>query len=412
MASVIDTQRDEADAFHSSRVSKDGIKHDDVSMKEKNLYPFPNSIPLYIMLFLSFFSFIQIIVMSLTRCAISSFTALETFQFISTFFFVMSRSISHSFFYRSTILFHSIYISFSIAWMVGTGFLCTNQLIAVLFALHVILVVLLFLYDSYLYVRISQYFHHISIHRREFSKSASDNDSIEKRSESLNTSNFVGALTSSGVTKSMSMSTFDKSSASALSPVRYNKMSSSGGKPSLGVLALPSFITGSSEYRFNRAEATEDVEMGGQVTPSSAVEKVFSTPPRKGSDGMEGGGRGGERRRMQRSRRTIVLDGFRVNLKLSVLKTQEPEETKELRSQQGFGSNHFLSPLDGRPIRRKFRTDLSMSMFAHLGPQSPSSPLSSSSDCPSTTSIFLLLLPPPLIAPPQSPSSSSSLLLL
>ena len=119
------------------------------------------------------------------------------------------------------------------------------------------------------------------------------------------------------------------------------------------MIGMQHFLGG--EYNFSRAGMVEgsdlgdDLELGNTpLTPEEQRNRHYSTPPRSTPMSTLTSDTEDKKKRKKRTRRTIVLDGFRVNSKLSMLSTPGSE--------------------DAENGRRKFRNDLSMSMFRQLGP--------------------------------------------
>jgi hypothetical protein len=247
--------------------------------------------------------------------------------------------------------------------MVGSCFICHSSALSALIVLNIILAVLLFSYDLRLSIQMSRYFDSIrasnvseNVILPNLSQSTSYNNPKEYNGRCDTQLNGLNPLSKSNSlgspSKSMSISV-SESTSPALSPPLFGKVRGIG---------LPTFMTTTNgkkmDYKFSRAgvdnEALhcEDIEVGTtSPTRTGEATQSYKTPPRSRRNGSmdtttSNGSNSNNIKRIKRSRRNIVLDGFRVNLKLSVLKNQDNENTSN---------------------GRKFRNDLSMSMFRQLG---------------------------------------------
>ena len=327
-------------------------------MQAKVSDQFPNCISTTSLFAVTILSIAQTSVSIEIDCGSSSdIFAVAVLQVVVSFCLLIFRCWKSSLFQRSIVLIHSLQISLLIGWMVGYhNVVCRSTKMDILVAFSIVIVIYLFGSDVFICFKIVHYFK-----RKESNPSLTvpstkafvydENDPV-KSIESKILSSIVPLSfrisSPAEQTKSMNVATLEPSSTQAnhnTSPLLRNALVSTGLASALGSMMHLHSLSG--EYNFSKArgqdENLEDIELGF-LPPERYVNNSSSWSV---SRSMSLSDQESNKQKKRRTRRTIVLDGFRVNLKMT------------------------LAPNNGhdyiRPESKKFRNDLSMSMFRQLG---------------------------------------------
>ena len=313
-------------------------------MKANVSYPFSSCVSTSSLFAVAVLSIAQISVSIGIDCGSSiEIFAVGVLQIVISFFFLIFRCWNISVFQRSTVLIHSVQISLLIGWMMGYHYVCRSNKMDILVAFSIIIAVSLFCSDVFICFKTIRYNNQ---GRNESNPSfissltfppnktlVYDDNDLAKPNKSTNLPSIVPLSfqisSPAEKIKSMNVATVDSSSTPAnnsTSPLLRTAFVSSGLASAFGSMMHLHSLSG--EYNFSKArgqdELGEDIELGFSQTETYINNSSSWSVSRS------------------------ILDGFRVNLKLTLMSNN---------------GNDYIKTDSGRT----FRNDLSMSMFRQLG---------------------------------------------